>query len=87
MRFCCLCIPLRDGVTVLGFFSLIICVLQWILATTLNPGIDILFFLQKNQTEITIEQLESLKSNSGLMLNCVTAVKLLSCRGKFHSSI
>ena len=60
MRFCCLCIPLRDGITILGFFSLIICVVQWILSTALNPDSDISFDLLKNKTEEIIFLLEDL---------------------------
>ena len=33
MKKCCVCIPLRDGVTILGFLSLIICILEWVLTT------------------------------------------------------
>ena len=60
MRFCCLCIPLRDGITILGFFSLIICVVQWILSTALNPDNDISFDLLRNKTEEIIFLLEDL---------------------------
>ena len=60
MRFCCLCVPLRDGITILGFFSLIICVLQWILSTALNPDNDISFDLLKNKTDEIISLLEDL---------------------------
>ena len=60
MRFCCLCIPLRDGITILGFFSLIICVVQWILSTALNPDNDISFDLLRNKTEEIISLLEDL---------------------------
>ena len=60
MRFCCLCIPLRDGITILGFFSLIICVVQWILSTALNPDNDISFDLLRNKTEEIISLLENL---------------------------
>ena len=61
MRFCCLCIPLRDGITILGFFSLIICVVQWILSTALNPDPDTISFgLLKNKTDEIISLLEDL---------------------------
>ena len=33
MKKCCVCIPLRDGVTILGFLSLIFCILEWVLTT------------------------------------------------------
>ena len=60
MRFCCLCVPLRDGITILGFFSLIICVVQWILSTALNPDNEISFDLLKNKTDKIIFLLEDL---------------------------
>ena len=60
MRFCCLCIPLRDGITILGFFSLIICFVQWILSTALNPENEVSFDLLKNKTDEIIYLLEKL---------------------------
>ena len=60
MRFCCLCIPLRDGITILGFFSLIICFVQWILSTALNPENEVSFDLLKNKTDEIIYLLEQL---------------------------
>ena len=63
MRLCCLCVPLRDGITILGFFSLIICVVQWILSTALNPDNEISFDLLKNKTDKIIFLLEDLALN------------------------
>ena len=64
MRFCCLCVPLRDGITILGFFSLIICVVQWILCTALNPDPDTISFgLLKNKTDEIFSLLKELAIN------------------------
>ena len=64
MRFCCLCVPLRDGITILGFFSLIICVVQWILSTALNPDPDTISFgLLKNKTDEIFSLLKELAIN------------------------
>ena len=40
MKKCCVCIPLRDGVTILGFLSLIICILEWVLTTAFKTDED-----------------------------------------------
>ena len=64
MRFCCLCVPLRDGITILGFFSLIICLVQWLLSTALNPDPDTISFgLLKNKTDKIFSLLKELAIN------------------------
>ena len=40
MKKCCVCIPLRDGVTILGFLSLIICILEWVLTTAFKTDAE-----------------------------------------------
>ena len=40
MKNCCICIPLRDGVTILGFLSLIICILEWVLTTAFKTDAE-----------------------------------------------
>ena len=37
---CCICIPLREGVTILGFLSLIICILEWVLTTAFKTDAE-----------------------------------------------
>ena len=37
---CCICIPLREGVTILGFLSLIICILELVLTTTFKTDAE-----------------------------------------------
>ena len=36
MKKCCFCVGLKDGVTILGFLSLVICIVEWVLSTSFN---------------------------------------------------
>ena len=86
MKKCCVCIPLRDGVTILGFLSLIICILEWVLTTAFktdahedgNSIDDIL--KQKGDhivsliTELARDKFDIVEINgkAQLLFNCVT---------------
>ena len=83
MKKCCVCIPLRDGVTILGFLSLIICILEWVLTTafkTDEDGNSIDILREKGNhivsliTELARDKFDIAEINgkAQLLFNCVT---------------
>ena len=87
MRKCCFCIGLKDGVTIIGFLSLIICIVEWVLSTSFNNGdaygilkekgghiASLLEGLATDKFGINVndEKIHSLKANVQLLLNFVT---------------
>ena len=86
MKRCCVCIPLREGVTILGFLSLIICILEWVLTTIFKTDAE-----DRNSIEILKEKgdhivsliedlvrnkfdisVEEIKTKAHMLFNCVT---------------
>ena len=86
MKKCCVCIQLREGVTILGFLSLIICILEWVLASAFKTDAG-----DKNLVKILREEgnhivslitdlaryrfdisVEEIKTNAHMLFNCVT---------------
>ena len=86
MKKCCFCIPLREGVTILGFLSLIICILEWVLTTAFKTDAE-----DGNSVEILREKgdhivslitdlardkfdisVEEIKTKAHMLFNCVT---------------
>ena len=87
MKKCCVCIPLRDGVTILGFLSLIICIFEWVLTTAFKTdahdaedGNSINILREKGDhivsliTELARDKLDIAEINgkAQLLFNCVT---------------
>ena len=86
MRKCCFCIGLKDGVTIIGFLSLIVCIVEWVLSTSFNgyshgilkeKGGHIVSLLEGLATDkfginVNDEKIHSLKTNVQLLLNFVT---------------
>ena len=86
MKKCCVCIPLREGVTILGFLSLIICILEWVLTTIFKTdaedGNSIEILKEKGDHIVSlIEDLvrnkfdisvEEIKTKAHMLFNCVT---------------
>ena len=86
MKKCCVCIPLRDGVTILGFLSLIICILEWVLTTAFKTdaedGNSINILRDKGDhivsliTELANNEFDisvkEINDKTQLLLNCVT---------------
>ena len=86
MKRCCVCIPLREGVTILGFLSLIICILEWVLTTIFKTdaedGNSIEILKEKGDHIVSlIEDLvrnkfdisvEEIKTKAHMLFNCVT---------------
>ena len=86
MRKCCFCIGLKDGVTILGLVSLIICIVEWALCSYFigdtdgilkEKGKDIVSRLKGLATDkfginANDEKIHSLKTNVQLLLNFVT---------------
>ena len=54
MRKCCCCIPILGGATVLGFISLVLCTLEYVVTIPYLAGIDVETFnpLQRNLQEM-----------------------------------
>ena len=87
MKKCCVCIPLRDGVTILGFLSLIICILEWVLTTAFKTdahedgnSIDILrekgdhivsLITELARNEFDIS-VEEISVKTQMLFNCIT---------------
>ena len=86
MKKCCVCIQLREGVTILGFLSLIICILELVLTTTFKTDAE-----DGNSVEILREKgnhivslitdlarhkfdisVEEIKTKAHMLFNCVT---------------
>ena len=86
MKKCCVCIPLRDGVTILGFLSLIICILEWVLTTAFKTdaedGNSMNILRKKGDhivsliTELANNEFDisvkEINDKTQLLLNCVT---------------
>ena len=86
MKKCCVCIPLRDGVTILGFLSLIICILEWVLTTAFKTdaedGNSLNILREKGDqivsliTELANNEfnisVKEINDKAQLLLNCVT---------------
>ena len=81
------CISLKRGVTIIGFVSLIICLIEWVLSTTFNAGEDTFSQQLKNKTAdvflllskfaqdellMNTEQIESFTQNYRLVFDCMT---------------
>ena len=85
MKKCCVCIPLRDGVTILGFLSLMICIFEWVITTAFKTDADdnsidilkekgnntvyLIAELAKSEFHISVEEI-NIKTQ--LMFNCIT---------------
>ena len=88
MKKCCVCIPLRDGVTILGFLSLIICILEWVLTTAFKTdahaedGNSINILREKGDhivsliTELARNEfdisVEEINGKTQMLFNCIT---------------
>ena len=86
MKKCCVCIPLRKGVTILGFLSLMICILALVLATAFKTdaedGNSVEILREKgNHIVSLIKELardqfdisvEEINGKAQLLFNCVT---------------
>jgi hypothetical protein len=83
MKKCCVCISLREGVTIIGFLSLIICILEWVLTTAFNgdgdsveilreKGNHIVSFITKLAMDEYHISVDVIKTKAHMLLNCVT---------------
>ena len=86
MKKCCICIPLREGVTILGFLSLMICILEWVLTTAFKTdaedGNSVEILKEKGNhivsliTKLAMNEfnisVEVMKTKAHLLFNCVT---------------
>ena len=86
MKKCCFWIPLRDGVTILGFLSLMICILEWVLTTAFKTDaedVDSVQILREKGnhivsliTELAMDEyhisIDVIKTKAHMLFNCVT---------------
>ena len=86
MKKCCVCIPLREGVTILGFLSLMICILEWVLTTAFKTdaedGDSVEILREKGNhivsliTKLAMDEyhisVDVIKTKAHMLFNCVT---------------
>ena len=83
MKMCCVCIPLKDGVTILGFLSLMICILEWVLTTAFKTDGDSVEILREKGnhivsliTKLAMDEyhisVDVIKTKAHMLFNCVT---------------
>ena len=86
MKKCCVCIPLMDGVTILGFLSLMICILEWVLTTAFKTdgedGNSVEILKRKGHhivsliTDLARDKfdisVEEIKTKAHMLFNCVS---------------
>ena len=85
MKKCCVCIPLREGVTILGFLSLMICILELVLTIAFKTdaedgnsveilkekGNDIVSLITKLAMDEYHISVNVIKTKAHMLLNCV----------------
>ena len=89
-------ISLRRGVTILGFLSLIICIVEWVMSTTFNFDKNsvnqplktrtthissLLTELAKVELHMSNDQIESLKGNCKLIFDGLTGEFFVTFQG------
>ena len=84
MKKCCICIPLRDGLDIIGFLSLMICILELVLTTAFKmdaeDGVSVEILREKGIvsliTKLAMDEyhisVDVIKTKAHMLFNCVT---------------